>query len=264
MKGIIFDICSKILHATTMKHILWITCFGAFLTLISCSGDDEPLLQQKKENFYINLTWDDSLYSITNDTYQLDSSGATFACAGNYTNGQRSTENYIYKKQPLSLNAPQDTNFITAVYFDISKKVFEDELNSEDEFSYMKEMLSADQFGFPVNSSGYYKVYDPENVEFIVEKGVSAEVYLDISNRGKFYRSSSVVPNERANESFFKLDNFTTVEDSTVKDYQYIIEGSFSVNLFGGDDETESKTITGTLRWPVKAIKNSKLLSLCE
>ena len=247
-----------------MKHILWITCFGAFLTLISCSGDDEPLLQQKKENFYINLTWDDSLYSITNDTYQLDSSGATFACAGNYTNGQRSTENYIYKKQPLSLNAPQDTNFITAVYFDISKKVFEDELSSEDEFSYMKEMLSADQFGFPINTSGYYKVYDLENDEFIVEKGVSAEAYLYISTQDEFYSSSSVVPNERDDKSFFKLDSFIAVEDSTVRDYQYIIEGSFSVNLFRGHYGTESETVAGTFRWPVKAVKNSKLLSLCE
>ena len=194
----------------------------------------------------------------------MDSAGSTFACAGNYTNGQRSDENYVYRKQSLSLVDPEEKDFITAIRLDISKKVFEDELDLEDEFSCMKEMLSAEQFGFPINTSGYYKVYDLENSEFIVEKGVSAEAFLSISTQDEFYRSSSVVPNERDDKSFFKLDSFVAVEDSTVRDYQYIIEGSFSVNLFRGHYGTESETVAGTFRWPVKAVKNSKLLSLCE
>lgn len=232
----------------------------ATLALISCSDDTEEVV--RKENFFVNFRWADSLHAISTDNYELRTGNITRSCAVNYPEGE---DEYIYGLQSFVLEDPSETNIIASVDFAITQKVFRDELDTSDELSYLKQMLHADQYGFPINQSGYFTVYDLENVVFTVDREVQGEAYFYFTTlNGEVYRSTSIVPNERSEGSYFFLDRVITTADTSITDYQYIIEGRFGVNLFRGSYGTESEMVEGTFRWPVGTIKNTEMLYLCN
>lgn len=248
-----------------MKYNLLFASFIALLAFTACSEDDENEDVTQQADFYINFTLGDSSYSITNDDYQLSIRNSLLACAGNIVNGERSTEDYVYGVPSSLLEYSEDTNFINSFDFAVSKKVYKDELDTKDESSYIKKVLNADQFGFPINPAGYFTTYDLENDIFIVDRDVSAEAYFYITTKDdEVYRSSSIVPNERSEDSFFTIDAVTETKDTTFSEYQYIIEGRFKVNMFKGFYGTDSEIMEGNFRCPISSIKNAELLNLCD
>nr|WKN37535.1 hypothetical protein K4G66_02275 [Tunicatimonas sp. TK19036] len=248
-----------------MKYHLLFACLIALLAFTACSENDENEDIAPKADFYINFTLGDSSYSVTNNDCRLSIRNLRLACAGNFANGERSTEDYVYGVPSLLLENPEETNFINSFDFAVSKKVYTDELDTKDESSYIKKVLNADQFGFPINPGGFFTTYDLENDIYIVDRDVKAEAYFYLTTvDDEVYRSTSVVPNERSEESFFTIDAITETKDTTFSEYQYIIEGRFKVNMFKGFYGTDSEIMEGNFRCPISSIKNAELLNLCE
>ncbi|MEQ9440003.1 MAG: hypothetical protein RIG62_13190 [Cyclobacteriaceae bacterium] len=248
-----------------MKYHLFFASLIVLFAFTACSEDDENEDVTQEADFYINFTLGDSSYSVTNNDYRLSIRNTRLACAGNFADGERSTEDYVYGVPSLLLEYPEDTNFINTFDFAVSKKVYRDELDTKDESSYIKKVLNADQFGFPINPGGYFTTYDLENDIFIVDRDVRAEAYFFITTKDdEVYRSTSIVPNERSEESFFSIDAVTETKDTTFSEYQYIVEGRFKVNMFKGFYSTDAEMMEGNFRCPISSIKNAELLNLCN
>lgn len=233
-------------------------CLFAFVVFISyscSSGSDEEVSPDKStNNIYLNFSLQGTSYEVSRANYSLSDRYPYFECAESYISGAFD-QNLIEKKE---------ANFVTSVSFRLTKKVFKDELDPENDLSYLNKVINASSIGFPINQNGYYEVYDLENDVFEVSRTSSAEAYLYITTKDKLYRSSSVVPNERDPSSFIRIEKVieNTGEDSD--EYPYIIEGTFAVNMFEGHYGTSSQIVEGSFRWPMGRIENSRLLSVCN
>jgi hypothetical protein len=234
----------------------------AVLILNSCSSDphkevkpDEPTPDEPTDNIYFNFILKDSSYNVSRSTtYSFLNSGYVFVCA----------KEYVYGRIRLSLEDRNYTSHVTAVKFQVTKKVFKDELDPRNELSYLNQVVTADSIGFPINTNGYFEVYDLENSVFRVNRNVSAEAYLEIITEDTFYRSSSVVPNERDPNSFIGIDRVIENTGNDSYEYPYLLEGTFKVNLFEGMYGTTSQIVEGDFRWPVGRVENSQILIICK
>ncbi|MBX2967890.1 MAG: hypothetical protein KF803_00840 [Cyclobacteriaceae bacterium] len=239
------------------KIIHFLIVFAAFI-LNSCSSDsheEEVKPVEPTNDFYVNFNMKGFFYEISNADYALRSQGRYYKCAKDWIDGAIK----------ISLEDSTDEKFITEVTFWINKKVFKDELNSSNNLSYLGRALntSTTSIGFPIIQNGYYEVYDLENSVFLVNRNLSAEAQLYITTKDGFYRSTSVVPNERDPGSFIVVERVIENKEADSYSYPYIIEGKFVVNVFEGMYGTTSQIVEGNFRWPIGRIEDSELLSVC-
>jgi hypothetical protein len=150
------------------------------------------------------------------------------------------------------------------VEFSLTKKVFKDQLDPSDDKSYLQEVVNTSTFGFPVNQNGYYKIFDLDKSIFTVGRDVTGEAFLSINTQDHFYRSDSVVPNTRDENSFITIDKVIENEGDEKSTYPYFAEGTFKVNLFEDFYGSTSEMIEGKFRWPIADIKDSELLDVCN
>jgi hypothetical protein len=241
-----------------IKSIHFLIVLAAFI-LNSCSSDsheEEVGPVEPTNDFYINFNMKGFSYEISNADYALRSQGRYYKCAKDWIDGAIK----------ISLEDSTDEKFITEVTFWINKKVFKDELSSSNNLSYLGRALntSTTSIGFPIIEIGYYEVYDLENSVFLVNRNLSAEAQLYITTKDGFYRSTSVVPNERDLGSFIVVERVIENKEADSYNYPYIIEGKFVVNLFEGMYGTTSQIVEGNFRWPIGRIEDSQLLSVCR
>ncbi|WKZ59923.1 MAG: hypothetical protein QY309_00255 [Cyclobacteriaceae bacterium] len=240
-----------------IKSIHFLIVLAAFI-LNSCSSDsheEEVAPVEPTDNFYLNFELKGFSYKVSSDGYSLHTSYKG-RCAKDWIDGANR----------VSLQIPTDAGFITKVDFWIRKKVFKDELDPSNSLSYLGRVMNAStsSIGFPINQNGYYEEYDLENSVFLVNRNLSAEAYLFISTEDEFYRSDSVVPNERDPRSFIRIERVIENTGMDSYDYPYIIEGKFAINLFEGMYGTTSQLVRGNFRWPIGRVEDSELLSLCR
>lgn len=241
-----------------IKSIHFLIVFAAFI-LNSCSSDpheEEVRPIEPTNDFYVNFNIQGFSYEVSNADYALRSQKRYYRCA----------EDWIDGAIKISLEDSTDGKFITEVTFWINKKVFKDELSSSNNLSYLDRMLntSTTSIGFPIIQNGFYEVYDLENSVFLVNRNLSAEAQLYITTKEGFYRSTSVVPNERDLGSFIVVERVIENKEADSYGYPYIIEGKFVVNLFEGMYGTTSQIVEGNFRWPIGRIEDSELLSVCR
>lgn len=229
--------------------------FIALLIFGSCSKEDDlPDLPVPEEEIFMDFTLDGTPYKISSKEFKLEKGAASRTC--DFILG------FVTGHEEISLENPEEEGFISSLNFQIKKKVFVTDLNLADSSDYTKQVLNADQYGFPVNQNGFFSVYDLDNEIFEVPQNVSAEAYLWIVTHNEgLYRSTSVVHNERDPDSNLIINKVIKVDHAL---YQYIIEGSFRVNLFEGMYGTTSKIAEGSFRWPVVEIPFSELTDLCN
>ena len=224
------------------------------ILICSCSGDDHTIGPKNSNPIFFNFNLKGSSYRVSDVDFTLRGAGEEMACSNDWVSGS----------VKLILEAPTQENFIESVEFFLTKKVFKDELDPANETSYVDKVVRASTFGFPVHENGFYKVYDLENSVFTVGRDISAEAFLYIQTKDQYYRSSSVFPVQRIDDSFVTIDNVVVNDGEDKTLYPYIVEGTFKVNLFVGLYGTTSELVEGNFRWPVANIQDSELLDLCD
>jgi hypothetical protein len=225
------------------------------LFILGCSDDEQVSPAPPVEEFFMELKIGTSTYRVSDQTHELAKGNTKLMC---------SDDGYVNGYQRINLEDASEKSFIRTLTFKLSKKVFTDDLNLQDELSYVRKVVTAKTFGFPINTNGFYEVYDLENDVFEVSKNVSAEADLSLVTADGFYRSTSVVPNTRDGSSFLVIDKVVENKGTMPDTYPYIVEGRFMVDLFKGLYGTTSERVEGKFRWPVGLVQTSELVELCR
>ncbi len=235
-----------------MKNLVKI--IAAVILLSNCSESD--VVKPEKELFFVNVKQGGTLYQFNSNDLDVKLNDAySLACA----------EEFIYGKRWFSLvGKDEEDNDLTLISLGITKKVFKDELNLSDETSYVREVIRSESFGFPVDPNGYHTTLDLDNNIYLVEKGIDAEAFLFFRNGEKTFNSSTIVANERQENSYFNLEKTINLGEETSEGYSLIIEGTFRLNMFTDIYGNESVPVEGEFRWPVYTMTNSELLEVCQ
>lgn len=229
--------------------------FVPLLLLLSCADDANVRPDTPAEEFFMELKVGTSTYRVSNRDHEQNSIKSQLICAD---------AGYVSGYDQVSLEDDSEQGFIRSLSFGLGKKVFKDELNLHNELSYTEKVVTAKTFGFPINTSGFYEVYDPGAGHVEVSRNASAEAYLWLNTADGVYRSTSVVPNTRDDSSFLSIDQVIENKGDMAATYPYIVEGTFMVNLFKGHYGTTSERVEGKFRWPVSLVRTSELVGLCR
>lgn len=232
----------------------FVPCILILLIIFSCV-DEETNPEVTKEEFFVEITIENSTYRISSLEYKMENTDYRRACAD---------AGYVYGYNQIRLTNPREGEFIKSLNFSFSKKVFRDELNFTEDLSYTSNLITSKTFGFPVNPNGFYTVFDLESGNFEVSRNADAEVYLWLDTTEDVYRSTSTIPQVREALSFFSVTKIIATEGEIAYEYPYILEGTFKVNLFKGHYGTSSEQVDGKFRWPVSLVRTSELVDLCQ
>jgi hypothetical protein len=230
--------------------------FTCLLLIFGCSDPEkEIILEMPEEEFFIEITIKNSTHRVSYPGYQLNNEEYTIVCAD---------KGYVYGYKSPELFDGRDTSFIQDIELFFSKKIYKDQINLNNDLSYIDQVANSNTFGFPIKQRGFYEVHDLETGQVEVSRNSSGEVYLNLTTTESFYRSTSVVPNMRDSSSFVNVSGIITNEGPTANEFPYFLEGTFRVNLFKGMYGTISEQVDGKFRWPLGLIRTSDLVKRCK
>jgi hypothetical protein len=242
--------------------------FLSLALFISACSENEELIQPPEEpQFYMNLTLGDTTFSITSDNYVYTVGGYSLLWMMPLDSSHRVPKSYVRGNRSIHFEPLSSGEVIEKIILSVSIVANPKSLDPADEFSYSDRLVNASEFVFPFGIEAFYSTYN-ENENKLIPNVTVATAYLHLSTKDHIYTSSSVAATERAEEAFFKVDNIAKVNNDVEADYHYIIEGSFTVDMYEELNgpvvrpERVVKIVTATFRWPLRMVPTSRLLEL--
>ena len=254
-----------------IKQILLI---ASLLSLfISCKEDEtteavtETVDWFDLDNFYVHLNFEGTNYFLEATNYQVEQGEDKSGCADGYAYGIRHTD---------WIAAEREATFIKSLSLGITSKVPITELGEPEEFvpgiyrsftpdslTYMREVLHNSlgrrPIGFPLSLEGYPLT----NLD--INGDTFAEAYLRFSTEsGQSYYSTSNETSVRADSTYFHILRSFNLGDSAPKEYSYIVEGEFKIDMFHEDSKTDTKLVEGIFRLPLYTYYTTEVLQQCK
>lgn len=250
-----------------MKNLLTLSVL-TFLFL-ACSEDDESIVQANSEDFYVNLRVGSTFFHLDEENYHIERGEEVAGCIDNFTYGMRYTD-LVYKEQTNHL--------IASLRLGIYKKVLLTDLGAPNEISpgvfrsfsadslrYMRETLYERNFGasyatiLPININRV----DPLIVRDSVNHSVLAEAFLTVRMHDEEYLSFSDNLTKREKNSYLWVNHILKLPESDKREYQYIMEGEFKVDLYR-KDHINATVVEGDFRLPIYTYYTQEALAKCE
>ena len=248
-----------------MKNLL---TFSLFIVLLSaCSEDDELTSQIDLEDFYVNFRVDSTVIQLNEEKYDVVRGEEISGCIDGFTYGMWYT-NLVSKNQVNS--------FVTNLGLGIYRKVPLTDLGAPkevgpgvfrsftaDSLRYMRETLYNQNFGA---SYAVTLPLDDVNTSIIkdsVNNAVLAEAFLTIRMQDEEFRSFSDDLFKRDESSYFQINHILKLSDSSPREYSYIIEGEFNVDMYYGGQK-DPVLVAGDFRLPIYTYYTNKVLAKCD
>ncbi len=241
-----------------MKIKLLALAFLVVIIAVSCGKDDDIVATevQLHEPFFFNFKMGPSEFSLTENDARLSNGTFSAGCissstfVGGFGYGMRTTK--------FVSHLPSN-NEVTSVNLGITQKVGIIDLNLVDDFSYIRKVLGREgEWKFPTVKEGFAPIRN--DLDF-----PATEVYLDIvMGDGRTYTSILEEIVVRYEESFFNETRVLNLGEFAPKDYTYIIEANFKVDLYEGGDLSKPVIVEGDLRLPIYTFTTTEAKLMCD
>ena len=248
-----------------MKNLL--TFLVAVFLLLACSEEDAVMSQIDLEDFYVNFRVDSTVIQLNEEKYDIVRGEEISGCIDGFTYGMWYT-NLVSKDQTNS--------FVTSLDIGIYRKVPLTDLGEPKEVSpgvfrsftadslrYMRETLYSQNFGASYAVILPFNNTNPTIVKDSVSNSVLAEAFLTIRMQDEELRSFSDDLFKREESSHFQINHILKLSESSTREYLYIVEGEFNVDMYYGGQKNPV-LVAGDFRLPIYTYSTDEAVANCN